>query len=70
MQAQEPPKLIQDERFKSVDSERFKKKKKTEPKEETKNSKTKKSVDKRFKTALPNKKSKQLLIGQKGKKKT
>ncbi|XP_005182432.1 probable ATP-dependent RNA helicase Dbp45A [Musca domestica] len=72
-----PPALVQDDRFKDVNAERFQKKKKKKStnnevttSSDQQNKKKKTKVDKRFKTALPNKKSKTLLIGQKNKKKT
>ncbi|KAI8118143.1 putative ATP-dependent RNA helicase Dbp45A [Lucilia cuprina] len=83
LQNKEPSTLIQDERFKSVDTQRFEKKKKS--KKNTADANTsdqsdkpsnltqkKKKVDKRFQqTALPNKKTKNRLITKKvGTKKT
>ncbi|XP_075165514.1 putative ATP-dependent RNA helicase Dbp45A [Haematobia irritans] len=67
---QEGPALAKDERFTSVDVERFKKKSTINNDSSKNEGKQKKTADKRFKTALPNKKSKKLLIGQKIKKKS
>lgn len=70
----DPPTLTQDDRFKDVDAERFKKNKKhsSNPVLSSSNDfvkgttqKKKNKADKRFKTALPNQKSKKLLIGKK-----
>ncbi|TMW43946.1 hypothetical protein DOY81_010978, partial [Sarcophaga bullata] len=64
LQDKEPTKLMQDERFKTVDNERFEKKKKSKKNDTSttnEQNSQKKKIDKRFqKTALPNKKSKKL----------
>lgn len=65
---------MQDERFKTVDNERFEKKKKSKKNDSSTTNvpnSQKKKIDKRFqKTALPNKKAKKLLLVKKGAKKS